>query len=418
MKNLLAVSYLFPPLLSPESLLLLGRVRELARLGWKITALTIDPRATLDLIDPRLEESLPPTLKTVHTGQALIPFYAMPLAAKVVLKSLTLLGMPEMQFPWFFFARRPPRPLLDEGGFTAIYSHASHHVSNLVGLAIKRRTGLPWVANFSDPWLDNPYFKFTPWQRPLIRALEKAIIREADAVIFVTSQTADAVMGKYPKEWRKRVHVIPHGFEAGVLKGLDPAPPPRPRLRLVYTGSFYRGRRTPEGLFRGLQLLQRQRHLDRELEVRLLGPQVPPYQALARSLGLDGVVACLGPAPFAESLREAAAADVLLVIDAASDGPSLFLPSKLVDYIPFRKPILGLTPEAGASADVLRQLHCPIAAPDDPQAIAREVETLLDLHQAGRLEVSPAYDAAARQYDIRKTTKVLDGILEEVSRKN
>ncbi|RJR32893.1 MAG: hypothetical protein C4567_17755 [Deltaproteobacteria bacterium] len=418
MKNLLVVSYLFPPLLSPESLLLLGRVRELARLGWKITALTIDPRATLELLDHRLEESLPPHLRVVRTGQALVPLYALPLPAKIFFKSLTLLGLPEMQFPWYLYARRPPRRLLDEGGFTAIYSHASHHVSNVVGLALKRFTGLPWVANFSDPWLDNPYLKFTPFQRPLVRALEKAIIREADAVIFVTSQTADAVMRKYPKEWRQRVHVIPHGFEAGILKDLDPAPHPRPRLRLVYTGSFYRGRRTPEGLFRGLQLLQRGRNLAGELEVRLLGPHVPPYQAQARSLGLDGVVACLGPVPFEESLKEAAAADVLLVIDAASDGPSLFLPSKLVDYIPFRKPILGLTPLAGASADVLRQLRCPIAPPDDPQAIARAVGTLLDLHHAGRLEVSPAYDAAAGRYDIRQTTKVLDGILDKISHKS
>lgn len=415
MKNLLVVSYLFPPQLSPESLLLLGRVRELARRGWQITALTIDPRATLEILDPRLEESLPPSLQVVRTGQALIPLYAVPLLAKVVLKSLTLLGLPEVQFPWYFFARRPPLPLLEEGGFTAIYSHACFHVSNVAGLALKRRTGLPWVANFSDPWLDNPYLRFTPWQRRINRALEEAIIREADAVIFVTSQTADAVMQKYPKAWRHRVHVIPHGFEAGLLGDLDLTPAPRQRLRMIYTGRFYRGRRTPEGLLRGLQILQRTRDLAQELEVRLMGPYVPAYEALVRSLGLDRVVTCREPVPFEESLREAAAADVLLVIDAASDGPSLFLPSKLVDYLPFRKPILGLTPKEGASADVLRQLGCPVADPDDPPAIAQAVATLLDLRQAGRLGVSPAFDAAARQYDIRQTTKVLDGILDAVS---
>lgn len=416
MKKLLVVSYAFPPQLGPESLLLLRRVRELVRLGWDITALTIEPRATLEHLDPRLEESLPPSLRVVRTGGALRPLHAVPSVAQIVLKLLTLLGMPEMQFPWYFFARRPPLPFFKEQRFTAIYSHACYHVSNLAGLALKRLTGLPWVANFSDPWLDNPYLRFTPCQRLIVRSLEEAVIREADAVIFVTSQTADAVMRKYPQEWRHRVHVIPHGFEREILGGLELTPPPRQRLRMVFTGRFYRGQRTPAGLFQALRLLQERRDLARELEIRMMGPYVPPYQALARSLGLDGVVTCREPVPFQESLQEAAAADVLLVIDAPSRGPSLFLPSKLVDYLPFRKPILGLTPGEGASADVLRQLGCPVADPDDPPGIARAVAALLDQWQAGRLTVAGAFDAAARQYDIRQTTRVLDNILRGLGR--
>ena len=47
-----------------------------------------------------------------------------------------------------------------------------------------------------------------------------------------------------------------------------------------------------------------------------------------------------GGCPFAESARRAAAADVLLVIDAPADE-SLFLPSKLIDYLPAGKPILA-----------------------------------------------------------------------------
>ena len=46
---------------------------------------------------------------------------------------------------------------------------------------------------------------------------------------------------------------------------------------------------------------------------------------------------------------------MLLVIDAPADE-SLFLPSKLIDYLPARKPILGLTPARGASADLIRAL--------------------------------------------------------------
>src|SRR5262249_54611748 len=103
-----------------------------------------------------------------------------------------------------------------------------------------------------------------------------------------------------------------------------------------------------------------------------------------------------------ESARIAAAADVLLVIDAPS-GESLFLPSKLVDYLPMNKPILGITPTSGASADLIRSLGYPIVAPDDEAGIAKAIESLLAEKEAGRLGPSACHRSVASVYDIRCT---------------
>jgi len=414
MNRLLVVSYAFPPQLTPESLLLLRRVKELVRLGWDLTVLTVDKRATLEMFDPRLEESLPPSLKVRRTGGALSPLYAVKGIAKVILKSLTLLGLPEMQSPWYFFGRQAGRRLVREQGFEAIYSHACYYVSSMVGLALKRGTGLPWVASFSDPWVDNPYLSLGPLQRRTSRFIEAAIIREADAVVFVTSRTAEVVMRKYPREWQKKVHVVPHGYETDFLGDLDLVPGPRRRLRLVYTGMFYKGKRTPEGLFRGLQLLGRSRPLEEQLEVRLIGPFAPDYQPLAQSLGLGQVVACSGPVSFMESMQENAAADVLLLIEAPF-SPSLILPTKLVDYLPLGKPILGLIPPEGTPAELMGRLGCPQVAPDDAAGIARVIGELLDRWQAGSLTVPPQFSRVAPEYDIRRTTQLFDRVLREIT---
>lgn len=185
----------------------------------------------------------------------------------------------------------------------------------------------------------------------------------------------------------------------------------------MYTGNFYLDR-TPEGLFKALNFLNQTRPLKDQLEVDLIGQNTQLYQTLADGMGLGGVVKCKGPCSFSESLREAGQADILLVIDAPSNTSSPFLPSKIVDYLPFKKPILGLTPLSGATADLLYQLGCPVVAPDNALSIASVIEGLIQLWQSQNLQVSTTFDQVACNYDIQKTTRILDGVLERVVRKD
>ena len=102
---------------------------------------------------------------------------------------------------------------------------------------------------------------------------------------------------------------------------------------------------------------------------------------------------------------------LLLVIDAPADD-SLFLPSKLIDYLPLRRPILGLTPLRGASADLIRRLGYPVVAPDDEAAIAGQIEALLDLQsRPAGLAPSPMHDTVTAEHDIRRTTGAFADIL-------
>ena len=109
-----------------------------------------------------------------------------------------------------------------------------------------------------------------------------------------------------------------------------------------------------------------------------------------------------------------AEADVLVVIDAPSNAASVFLPSKLVDYMMFKKPILGITPINGASADLLRRLDCHVIAPDDVQGIAKAVSDLIRMWQWKKLNISTAFESVAQEYDICQTTDTLDKVLKKL----
>jgi len=409
-RRLLAISWDMPPLSGPRAVQVSRTLKHLVPIGWESSVVCFGPRSGRYNQDRELASRL-----QAPDGVTLVPVPS--LEEQLVFRTLwrvlpPLKLLPDEKWVWIGAASRMAQRLAAERRYDVLVSFAQPWSDHLVGLRVHLATGLPWVAHFSDPWTDSPYLRGRGWQWRIWRRMEADVIRHASAVIFVSVQTANHVMRKYPEAWRTKTHVVPHGFDRGEMLPAMPEPDRGSVLRLVYTGRFYEGIRTPEALLRALATLAERRPLAAELRVTFVGTRVPAYERLATRLHLDDVVEFTGRVPMADSARLAAAADVVLVIDAPSSD-SLFLPSKLVDYLPLGRTILGLTPACGAAADVLRSLEQPIAAPDDEAAIASAIESLIDRKRQGRLGVSTRYSAVAAQYDIRTTTRLFADILQQ-----
>jgi glycosyltransferase involved in cell wall biosynthesis len=406
-RRLLAISWDMPPLSGPRAVQVSRTLKQLVPLGWESWVVAFGPRSTRYNQDRALASTL-----RAGEGVTIVPVPS--LEERMLFRMLWRVApplklLPDEKWVWIGAATRAARRLAAERRFDVLVSFAQPFSDHLAGLRIHRATGLPWVAHFSDPWTDSPYLRGAPWQRRLWKRQEADVIENADALVFVNSQTADRVMMKYPNDWRRKAHVIPHGFDCDQPEAL---PVPRDqRLTIVHTGRFYDGVRTPEPLLRALAALAGRRSLASELHVVFVGTASASYPRLTTQLGLDGVVEFTGRLTFAESTSWAAAADVLLVIDAPAEE-SLFLPSKLVDYLPAGKPILALTPVRGASADLIRALGYPVVAPDDEPAIASAVEALIVARNERRLTTSANHRDTAAQYDIRRTAAAFAQILE------
>jgi glycosyltransferase involved in cell wall biosynthesis len=405
-RRLLAISWEMPPLSGPRAVQVSRLLNHLVALGWESTVVCFGPRSDRYAQDPALASRLSGagvTLVRVPSLEERLFFRILWRVAPAAR------SWPDEKWVWIRPAARAARNLARQQRFEAIVTFGQPWSDHLIGLKVRHRTGLPWVAHFSDPWVDSPYLQGGAWQQRIWRRMEADVVRQADAVVFVNRQTADRVMRKYPDAWRDKVHVVPHGF--------DPADRSEPqafsddgRLHIVHTGRFYEGRRTPDALLRAIAALSARRPLARELRLVLVGPIEPASQRLADRLGLGDIVEFTGRVPHAEATRRAACADVLLVIDAPSHE-NLFLPSKLVDYLPRSKPILALTPP-GATADLVQALGYHVVAPGDEQAIAGAVESLLEARRQGRLGTSAQHESMAQQYDIRRTASVFAEILE------
>jgi glycosyltransferase involved in cell wall biosynthesis len=407
-RRLLAISWDMPPMSGPRAVQVSRTLRELVAHGWESTVVCFEPRSRRYQQDPDLAVALQAPAGVTRAPVPSLEERWFFRALWRVVPPVKLL--PDEKWVWIGAATRAARALHERQKADVLISFAQPWSDHLIGLRVHRATGLPWIAHFSDPWTDSPYLQGSDRQWRVWRRMEKDVVREASAIVFVNSQTADRVMSKYPDAWRSRAHVIPHGFDPRDQRVPASAPAGGP-LRLVYTGRFYEGIRTPEPLLRAIAALASRRPLANDLRVVFAGTLVPSYRRLASTLDLDAIVTFTGRVPFAESARLAADADVLLVIDAPADD-NLFLPSKLVDYLALAKPILGLTPSRGATADVLRAIDQPIVPPDDEAAIASAIETLIERKKQGRLELPAAYADVLVRYDIRTVARRFADLLE------
>ncbi len=382
----------------------------LVTLGWQPTVVCLDPRRGgpnwrdgADPIIPRgvdvMRVKSPEEWTLVRALWRLVP---------------ALRDRPDPKWVWI---RRASVAAIDAAAgtsFDGVVSFAQPWSDHLAGLRIHRRTRLPWVAHFSDPWVDSPYWRGSTAQRAVAAKMEEHVIREASAVVFVAEEAAQLVMRKYPERWRRKVSVVPHGFEPPATAREGSASlvaDRRPPMRLVYTGRFYEGLRTPDSLLRAIARLNDESPLAGSFELICVGPFVTGFARHAESLGVDHLVRFLDKVPAGEAKTMAAAADALLVIDAPSIGPSPFLPSKLVDYLPLRKLIVAITPAEGATASLVRRLGGIVAPPDDEAAVRIALRDLIRRWQEGELDVGATFDRVAAEYDIKQTAARFSDVL-------
>ncbi len=380
----------------------------LVPLGWQPTVVCLDPRRGGPNWPDAVDADLPSGVETIRVKSP--EEWTLVRALWRLMPALR--DRPDSKWVWIGRAADAAIAAQARRPFDGLVTFAQPWSNHLAGLRVHRATGLPWVAHFSDPWIDSPYWKGSVAKRRRAAALEEEVIREATAVVFVTEEAANLVMSKYPAEWRQKAAVVPHGFIAPGRKGADRANGEgRPPLRLVYTGRFYEGLRTPTTLLRAIAAIHGDDDLRGRFELTCVGPFVTGHAAEARALGIERLVQFKDKVPRADAEAIAASADVLVVIDAPLDGASPFLPSKLVDYLPLRKPILGITPCEGASATLIRRLGGVVAAPDDEAGIGVALRDLLRRWREGTLGVGPEFDRVAASYDIRHTTAAFSDVL-------
>jgi glycosyltransferase involved in cell wall biosynthesis len=233
--------------------------------------------------------------------------------------------------------------------YDAVMSTAMPASVHVVAAIVAALRGLPWIADYRDPWTGNQYAGWGFIQRYLQRALELVLLRRARGITTISPPIA-ALLGSIHG---RHVTVIPNAADPDDWNGLENSVPER--FSLCYTGSMYDGYRTPRLLFEALASLRSSGDPAGNAVVDCYGPNSDHVGELARAYGIESIVRQHGTVPRSEALAAQRRASDLLVFLNMDQSTSNELGSKIFEYAGAQRPVLAFGPTGSVMREYLAQ---------------------------------------------------------------
>jgi glycosyltransferase involved in cell wall biosynthesis len=256
----------------------------------------------------------------------------------------------------------------------AVFSTSSPAASHFAAAQLKRRYGIPWIADFRDPLAGNPFRK-AGISSHMDRMAQAWIFRRADVLLATTDATVELWQRQNPRHAGK-MHVIWNGFDPDNL--MQPAPIAKREYKvLVHAGVIY-GVRDPSVLLASIHRLLRAGLLSAtDLQIRLIGPLAEGRwreQEVTRALVRQGCLQCDGKlVPKKEAEQAISGADALILLDSHVEGGAVQVPAKVFDYVRIGRPIVAVTTRNSPVDRLLSRCGVPYS-PLYPEDSAEDVD--------------------------------------------
>ena len=330
MKRVLMIAYHFPPIQGSSGVhRTVQFARHLPSFGWAPIIVAPHPRAYPVIWDDSWAEM--PEEAVVKRAFALDS--ARHLSVKG--KYLGVTAIPDRWISWWPAAVFECMRLVRKYKPQVIWSTYPIATAHLIGLTVSRLTGIPWVADFRDPMVQDGQ-PASQLNRMVGQRLEKAVVRQAACCTLVSSSALDDYRRRYPDKKPASWQVIENGYDESLfapynhLSARDQEKTVGQPVKLLHSGLLYSSGRSPRPFLEAVKSLVESKQIDAEVVFRGSGNEAEVSEQIER-LGLARVVKLLPSISYDQAIREMLQADVLLVFQGAVFNKQI--PAKIYEYI-------------------------------------------------------------------------------------
>ena len=245
---------------------------------------------------------------------------------------------------------------LPGSGIDCIITTGPPHSMHLIGLKLKEKTGIKWIADFRDPWSEwdvMDSFFMTPWARKKHQKLELKTLQKADHVISVGWE-----MDKDLKRLgARRSSVITNGFDLDDFQNQSGHTPIKSGIIKIRHIGTVDELRNPRPLLKALSDLIAEGKIKKgEVEAEFIGNVNPVLKSdVENNIEWSEFVIFTDYMSHKEIIRMYGETDILLLVLAHSHSARLNVTGKIFEYVASGIPVLGIGDPEGDAARVLTQ---------------------------------------------------------------
>ena len=241
---------------------------------------------------------------------------------------------------------------ISEHQIDTIITTGPPHSLHLIGLQLKQKHALKWVADFRDPWTQIGYhkkLKLSSFAQKKHKKLEASVLQNADQLI-VTSQKTKTLFSELSIT---PILVLSNGFdfEFPTDSQLDS------KFTLSHIGSLLEGR-NPSVLWSVLSdLIEESEAFGAAFQLNLIGDVSSEVMDTIQGYGLEKHTHNIGYVAHKELLKYQTKTQLLLLIEENSKETEHIIPGKLFEYMASKRPIIALGPNSSDVEAILNETN-------------------------------------------------------------
>ena len=372
MKKVLIISYYWPPAGGPGVQRWLKFVKYLPEFGIE-PIVYIPENPTYPIIDEAMGKDLPANTTIIKKrilepygfaslfnkkniqkiSSGIIPSQRkQTLSEKVALWIRGNLFVPDARVFWVRPSVRFLKKYIKENNIDTVITTGPPHSLHLIGMRLKAKADIKWIADFRDPWTSIGYHKslrLSGFAENRHKNLEEDVLNSADQII-VTSKSTKA---EFAEITDKPITVITNGYDQQIIESakLDE------KFSVAHIGSLL-SERNPVILWQALsELIKEIPRFASHFELKLIGTVSQEIIIAIQNYNLAEYTNQMGYVPHHEAIEHQRKSQVLLLIEINSIETISIIPGKIFEYMVSGRPIVAIGPNGSDFAEIIEETN-------------------------------------------------------------
>ena len=278
------------------------------------------------------------------------------------------------------------------------------HSTHLIGLEIKNKYNLKWIADFRDPWTEvyyNNLFKRTKRANLKDKSLEIRVLNKADLVLTVGPSMRKMLADKLPNN-ESKVHTILNGFDEEKLSLIQGKR--YQEFTIAHIGIWTLQQANTEIVSALKQIASE--YKDWQIRFVLVGNIHPEIIQNLQNLP-NLIVDHRGKVSHQDALQEMMNADLLLNCQADIPNSKLIISGKHMEYLATGNNMIVIGNKEGDAAELMKANEkARMISQKDVQELKNSIIYFYQLERK-----TPLYNLEMNQYSRKSTAKELADLL-------